>query len=184
MRTAHLLPVSPIMHCSGGSGGVPARGGVPAQVLPHCEQNSWHTQLKILPCPKLRAIIIQWYCPEIVSDQCKLLFWYFMQHHLAYLHYNITALRDRFRSNWKYTHLNYQKFITSLRITCYWKYTCYFPDDNPPPPILGFHLFWRKYFTRTGFVLTQIFMRKRRTSLVPSSLMDPRGRQVYFLIFM
>ena len=26
MRTAHLLPVSPIMHCSGGSGGVPARG--------------------------------------------------------------------------------------------------------------------------------------------------------------
>ena len=22
--------------------------------LPHCEQNSWHTPMKILPCPKLR----------------------------------------------------------------------------------------------------------------------------------
>ena len=29
-------------------------GGVPAQVLPSCGQNSWHTLLKILPCPKLR----------------------------------------------------------------------------------------------------------------------------------
>ena len=33
---------------------VPAQGGVPAQVLPLCEQNSWYTLLKILPCPKLR----------------------------------------------------------------------------------------------------------------------------------
>ena len=41
-KTARLLPVSPSTHCSGG---VPAQGGVlargePAQVLPHCEQNS------------------------------------------------------------------------------------------------------------------------------------------------
>ena len=34
-------------------GGVPAQG-VPAQILPPGEQNSWHTLLKILPCPKLR----------------------------------------------------------------------------------------------------------------------------------
>ena len=31
-----------------------APGGVPAQVLPPRGQNSWHTLLKILPCPKLR----------------------------------------------------------------------------------------------------------------------------------
>ena len=30
------------------------RGGVPGQVLPPRGQNSWHTLLKILPCPKLR----------------------------------------------------------------------------------------------------------------------------------
>ena len=79
MHTTHLLPVSPSMHCSGG--GVPAwgctcpgqvylpRGNFPRGVylpggvylprgyLPRYsprEQNSWHTLLKILPCPKLR----------------------------------------------------------------------------------------------------------------------------------
>ena len=47
-------------------GGVPAQGvylpgslptqeeWVPEQVLPLCGQNTWHTLLKILPCPKLR----------------------------------------------------------------------------------------------------------------------------------
>ena len=38
--------------------GIPAwsawSGGVPAQVLAPCGQNSWHKLLKILPCPKLR----------------------------------------------------------------------------------------------------------------------------------
>ena len=38
-----------------GPGGV-GWGGIPActEVDPPCEQNSWHTLLKILPCPKLR----------------------------------------------------------------------------------------------------------------------------------
>ena len=57
--------------CSGGvsaPGGVPGprgvsvpsggclllEGGVPAQALPPCEQNSWHMPMKILPCPKVR----------------------------------------------------------------------------------------------------------------------------------
>ena len=58
MRTARLLPVSPNIHCSEGEylpreGGVPARG-VYLPRYPPCEQNSWHTLLKILPCPKLR----------------------------------------------------------------------------------------------------------------------------------
>ena len=69
MRTASLLPVSPSMHCSGVQlvlgvvpgqglylvpGGVPGprRGGTCPGTPP--EQNSWHTLLKILPCPKLR----------------------------------------------------------------------------------------------------------------------------------
>ena len=72
MRTACLLPISPSMHCSQGglpAGGVPAREwylprGVPAWgctcwgYLPRyspCEQNSWHTLLKILPCPNFVA---------------------------------------------------------------------------------------------------------------------------------
>ena len=45
--------------------GVPGPGGVVSQhalrqTPPHCEQNSLHTLLKILPCPKLRlrAVII------------------------------------------------------------------------------------------------------------------------------
>ena len=90
MRTARLLPVSPSMHCTGGSGpggvwsqGVPGLGegvcsggcllpwgcllgGVPAfgpgggypsmqWVRPPREQNSWHTLVKILPCPNFVA---------------------------------------------------------------------------------------------------------------------------------
>ena len=45
-----------------GSGGVSAQGGT-CPGTPPCEQNSWHTQLKILPCPKLRlrALIIKIY---------------------------------------------------------------------------------------------------------------------------
>ena len=35
--------------------GVYLPGGVPAQVLPSCEQNYWHTLLKILPCPNFVA---------------------------------------------------------------------------------------------------------------------------------
>ena len=60
MHTARLLPVSPSMHCAGG--GVSAPGGVCSQdeVVyssmqwgrpPSYGQNSWHTLLKILPCP-------------------------------------------------------------------------------------------------------------------------------------
>ena len=78
MRTARLLPVSSSMYCSrggvptwgctcpGGGGvpdsGVPAwgctcpgGGGTCPGTSPHPrEQNSWHTLLKIIPCPKLR----------------------------------------------------------------------------------------------------------------------------------
>ena len=66
MHTARLLTVSPSMHCTGGacSWGVPALAGVVSAPggwypsmhwgRPPCEQNSWHTLLKILPCPKLR----------------------------------------------------------------------------------------------------------------------------------
>ena len=72
MHTTRLLTVSPSMHCTGGVPG--SRGsawslGVPALEgrgvgwwwypsmhwgRPPCEQNSWQTLLKILPCPKLR----------------------------------------------------------------------------------------------------------------------------------
>ena len=81
MHTARLLTVSPSMHCAWGvpalrgacsRGGVSAPGGgglLPGRVvsqhalkqtLPPSEQNSWHTLLKILPCPKLglRAVKI------------------------------------------------------------------------------------------------------------------------------
>ena len=68
MHIARLLTVSPSMHCTGGgvcsvggawSWGVCSSGEVVSQhalrqTPPHCEQNSWHTLLKILPCPKLR----------------------------------------------------------------------------------------------------------------------------------
>ena len=61
MRTARLLSVSPYMHCAGGGllRGVPAsgHGGYPSMQWgrPPCEQNSWHTLLKILPCPHFVA---------------------------------------------------------------------------------------------------------------------------------
>ena len=90
MRTAHLLPVSPSMHCTGGGsgpGGCLISGGVWSQegclplvrgdawswggaclrsvggVYPSMQwgrptppgQNSWHTLLKILPCPNFVA---------------------------------------------------------------------------------------------------------------------------------
>ena len=84
MHTARSLAVSPSMHftggvCSVGEGGgawslgvcslegawsqggllrgVPClAGGIPActEETPSCGHNSWHTLLKILPCPKLR----------------------------------------------------------------------------------------------------------------------------------
>ena len=89
MHTARLLTVSPSMHCAGGvcsvgglllggclffwwwvsaSGGclLLGGGGVVSQhalrQTPPCEQNSWHTLLKILPCPKLRlrALTRKW----------------------------------------------------------------------------------------------------------------------------
>ena len=80
MRTARSLTVSPSMLCSRGgclvpgsawsqggvcSGGVPGPEGVPAwsgggggmpactEADSPCEQNYWHTLVKILPCPKL-----------------------------------------------------------------------------------------------------------------------------------
>ena len=36
--------------------------------MPHCGQNSWHTLLRILPCPKLRlrAVIIHNFADEVV----------------------------------------------------------------------------------------------------------------------
>ena len=75
MRTARLLPISPSMNCSQGGlpaggctcwgvyllGVVPARGctcwGCTCPGTPHppSEQNSWHTLLKILPCPNFVA---------------------------------------------------------------------------------------------------------------------------------
>ena len=71
MHTARALTVSPSMLCAGGEcllwgclppcvwGGACSRGGrvVCQHALrqaPPCEQNSWHTLMKILPCPKLR----------------------------------------------------------------------------------------------------------------------------------
>ena len=39
----------------GGGGGVPAPGRGSVWVEPPCEQNSWHTLLKILPCPNFVA---------------------------------------------------------------------------------------------------------------------------------
>ena len=76
MRTAHLLPVSPSMHCSGvyllwgctwswgvylvpgcvpGPGGCTwSREGGTCPGTPPCEQNDWQTGVKIIPCPKLR----------------------------------------------------------------------------------------------------------------------------------
>ena len=41
------------------SGGVPGPGGgTYPGTPPPCEQNSWHTLLKILPCPKLRLWMV------------------------------------------------------------------------------------------------------------------------------
>ena len=86
MHTARLLTVSPSMHCARGvpgpgrcvcsrgvcswgvvcSGGCLVSGGVVSQhalrQTPACEQNSWHTLVKILPCPKLRlrTVINNW----------------------------------------------------------------------------------------------------------------------------
>ena len=57
MPTARLLPVSPSMHCSGWGvpvWGVNLPGGCTCPGTPPREQNSWHTLLKIFPCPKLR----------------------------------------------------------------------------------------------------------------------------------
>ena len=68
MHTARSLTVSPSMHCAGGSasggcllpeGGCLLQGVVSQHALkqtyrPSCGQNSWHTPMKILPCPKLR----------------------------------------------------------------------------------------------------------------------------------
>ena len=71
MRTARLLPVFPSMHCPGG---VPAQGvyppggctysggldgGCTCSGTPHSKQNSLHTPLKILPCPKLRLRLVK-----------------------------------------------------------------------------------------------------------------------------
>ena len=47
MRTARLLPVSPSMQCS--------RECTCPGTPPPCEQISWHTLLKILPCPNFLA---------------------------------------------------------------------------------------------------------------------------------
>ena len=68
-------------------GGVPVQGGVPGQGVylprgvpawgctcpgtPPCEQNSWHTLLKILPCPKLRLRAV------IIYDYILLWNWFF-----------------------------------------------------------------------------------------------------------
>ena len=49
MHTARLLTLSPSMHCAGGAWYPSMHWGRPPR-----EQNSWHTLLKILPCPKLR----------------------------------------------------------------------------------------------------------------------------------
>ena len=78
MRTTRSLTISPSMVCSGGMpgpggclllGGLPAPGGclLPGGVVfqhalrqtpPPREQNSWHTPMKILPCPlRLRTVI-------------------------------------------------------------------------------------------------------------------------------
>ena len=64
MHTARLLPVSPSMHWPGGSGPGGGAGRLPLvrkgvrECIPACNgadppygQNSWHTLLKILPCP-------------------------------------------------------------------------------------------------------------------------------------
>ena len=58
-------------------GGVPAQGeyllgDAPAQVLPCCEQNSWHMLLKILPCPKLRLRAVNIHHAEstILVNRC------------------------------------------------------------------------------------------------------------------
>ena len=88
MHTARLLTVFPSMHCTGGvcsrgclvwgvsAGGVcvcsggrelPGWGGGGGILActeadhPPCEQNSWHTLLKILPCPKLRLRAVNIY---------------------------------------------------------------------------------------------------------------------------
>ena len=91
IRTARLLPVSPSMRCFGGgvpAGGVLAQGvylpggylpggtcpewggvylpggggGVPVQVLPHCEQNDWQTGVKHnLRKLRLRAVKIKFW---------------------------------------------------------------------------------------------------------------------------
>ena len=61
--------------CSGEGGCLVLGGGIPActEADPHCEQNSWHTPKKILPCPKLRlrAVIIPWIWTQIFHT------WYF-----------------------------------------------------------------------------------------------------------
>ena len=63
-------------------GGVPAQGeylpggyllgDAPAQVLPCCEQNSWHMLLKVLPCPKLRLRAVNIHHAEftILVNRC------------------------------------------------------------------------------------------------------------------
>ena len=71
MRTAHLLPISPSMHCASGAawsrrvflvqgeGCLVPGGGYPSMQWgrppPPRGQNSWHTLLKILPCPNCVA---------------------------------------------------------------------------------------------------------------------------------
>ena len=70
MHTTRLLIVSPSRHCAGGvclaAMGSPCWGGSCQGVVsqhalkqtPPCEQNSWHTLLKILPCPKLHLRVV------------------------------------------------------------------------------------------------------------------------------
>ena len=100
MHTARSLTVSPSMLCSGGACLVPGDGacprggaclvtgegvgvvpawsrvcvyGIPActEADTPCGQNSWHTLLKILPCPKLRLrAVTKWNGPLCVTYSC------------------------------------------------------------------------------------------------------------------
>ena len=66
MHIARSLTVSPSMHCAGGCL-VPGGG-----VYPPCEQNSWQTLLKILPCPKLRLRAVTTWISFATSHRASL----------------------------------------------------------------------------------------------------------------